>query len=195
MLSNLAHTFGKAVAVLATACGILFAMAAPAGAFSTTPDSWGGGTRTPDRPNKCYSAQYFSGQFTPAGVSVGRALSYPNSTQQVAAWITLFRYDTAARAWRTVMIDNQPYVFTGWYTMNPYQSSARLSPQTIYNLSPGWYSVKYQYAWWVSGVGYVGNVTDFFNNDVYDRNIAASGGDVLNVTPSVLTTVGMCYVD
>jgi hypothetical protein len=195
MLSKLNRTVRRSVVLLVLAAGALSATAAPADAFTTVPGAWGAGARSQVLPNKCYSANYLSGQFAPASVRVNEAPAYANSDQLVGAWMTLSTYDYNAGTWRVVNINNSPTLFLAWNNIFSFNSSTTFYPPTITGLTKGWYSVKFQYSWWVSGVGYVGAATDVFNNDTYYRMIAASGGEYLNTTPSSVAQVGMCYVD
>jgi hypothetical protein len=207
MTSNLsiARAIKQVAVLLVLACGALAATSSPAGAFTTTSTSGAIGSRTPDvpaYPNKCFSKNFNSGQFTTTQVWVSRTSDsrYAKSVQYIGAWLNLKKYNGTTGNWDPVSIDGTTSTFMGWDETYPPSStsspvttltSGRVEPLTIYNLTPGWYRVEFQYHWWVQGPGYVGYAKDVFNNDTYRRFLGVS----LNSGPDSVTSVGSCYVD
>ena len=201
---NTARMTKLAVVLLALAAGILSATASPAGAYTTTTTSGSIGARNPDVPafpNKCFSKNFYSGEFTTTMVWVDRTSDprYATSIQYIGAWLTLKKYNSTTRTWQAVSIDGTTSKFLGWDETNPTlpgspvstYSTGRVEPITIYNLSPGLYTVEFQYHWWVAGPGYIGYAKDIFNNDTYLRFLGVS----INSGPDAVKTVGSCYVD
>ena len=201
---HIKRRISQVTAILALVGGLLAATASPADAFSTTTVSGSTGARdaqVPAFPNECFSKGFYSGEFMTTMVWVDRTSDarYANSTQYIGAWLTLKKYNGATRTWQPISIDGTTAKFLGWDVTNPSSpgspvstnNTGRVEPITIYNLSPGSYTVEFQYHWWVPGVGYVGYARDLFNNDTYLRMLGVSidGSD-----PSV-KSVGSCYVD
>jgi hypothetical protein len=201
---HIKRRISQATALLAVLGGLLAATASPAAAFSITTVSGSTGARDPQVPafpNECGSKGFFSGQFTTTLVWVDRTSDprYAKSTQYIGAWLTLKKYNGATRTWQPISIDGVTAKLVNWDETNPASAGSpvstyntgRVDPITIYNLSPGWYTVEMQYHWFVPGVGYVGYAKDIFNNDTYLRMLGVSidGSD-----PSV-KSVGSCYVD
>jgi hypothetical protein len=191
--------------LVALAAGLLAATSSPAAAYSKA-GSWGAiGAReadVPAYPNKCYSKNFYSGQFTTTQVWVSRTSDprYAQATQYIGAWLTLKKYNSATKTWNPVSINGSTATFLGWNETSPPPTpnapvstltTARVGLFSVSHLAPGWYTVELQYAWWVPGVGYVGSAKDAFNNDTYRRFLGVS----LNSGPDSITTVGACYVD
>jgi hypothetical protein len=188
--------------VLVTA--MLAATTSPASAYTVATTSGSVGARTPDVPafpNKCYSKNFYSGEFDTTMVWVSRTNDprYVKSVQYISSWLTLKRYNSTTRTWVAVPINGVASFFLGELrteftgTTAPVTTlnTARFLPITISNLSAGWYTVEFQYHWRVDGAGYIGYAKDVYNNDTYRRFLGVS----INSGDDSVTSTGMCYVD
>src|SRR6476646_4126831 len=130
--------------ILVTA--MLASTSSPASAYAVATASGSVGIRTPDMPafpNKCYSKNFYSGQFMTGMVWVSRTNDprYVSATQYISSWLTLKRYNSVTRTWVPVAINGVTSFFlgelrtefTGFNAPVTTLNTARFLPITISN--------------------------------------------------------------